>query len=236
MIQDWKDPVVAKEWDAKGHRTNPERAEQLAILLHLLCDLCPQESIILDLGFGSGQVDAMLLAARSDWSIVGIDNSPAMMQLARERLADSLSRVTMLSGDLSDLAALTSTPPAVEAVIAVQSLHHLGADSMKAAYRWVHQVLKPGGWFFLLDRVRMSDAHLWPAYQSAWRRLDALHHSTLLIHEGDTPESHEQELARRQDRPVTIAEHLSWLTSAGFAADVLHAHANRALIVSCKRS
>lgn len=235
MIQDWKNPLVAKQWDANGRQTNPERSEQLHILLRLLADLCPNPAILLDLGFGSGQVTEQIFAMQRDWSIIGIDYSPAMMELAQKRLVKYVSRMTMLNGDLNNLDAISLPVTYFDAIIATQSLHHLTKDRMKAAYDWIHRHLKPGGWFLLLDRVHLVDELLWPAYQSLWQRLDDLYGSTLIAHEGETPVRYAEELGRRKDRPIPIAEHLLWLTDIGFAADVVHVHANRALFVARKK-
>ncbi|MCY0877291.1 MAG: class I SAM-dependent methyltransferase [Firmicutes bacterium] len=235
MTQDWNDPEVAKQWDENGQESNPVRNTHLAILTALLRDVTPHKATILDIGCGSGQVASRILAAREDWAVVGIDNSSAMMAIASERLAAYRSRMTMITGDLNKLSEVPLPDGSYDAAVAVQSLHHLLPDPMQAAYRWIYHSLNSGGWFFLVDRVQMADASLWPAYQSLWSELDAVHHSTLLKHEGITPEEHEQTLVERGDMPVTVAKHIDWLTDIGFAADVLHAHAHRVLIGARKK-
>lgn len=231
MQQDWTDPEVASQWDAQGLKSNPVRSEQLSMLIRLLVDLSPDSSQILDVGFGSGQIEARLFAARPDWHVIGIDYSDAMMDIARQRLQAYTQRLTVIRADLNDLAAL-SLPGPCQAAIAVQSLHHLTGERMRAAYEWIHQQLDPGGWFFLMDRMRISAEALWPAYQSIWRRLDDVHGSSVSMHEGQSLSEHDAALARRGDRPATVAEHLDWLTETGFRADVIHAHAHRTLIAA----
>jgi len=158
MEQEWRDPSVAAQWDAQGLESNPVRTEQLAILVRLLTDIAPESSCILDVGFGSGQIEARLFSARPDWHVIGVDYSTAMME------------------------------------------------------------------------------SLWPAYQSLWQRLDDIHGSKVGMHEGHSPSEHATALARRGDRPATVAQHLEWLTTSGFRADVIHAHAQRTLIAARKDS
>jgi len=235
MEQEWRDPSVAAQWDAQGLESNPVRTEQLAILVRLLTDIAPESSCILDVGFGSGQIEARLFSARPDWHVIGVDYSTAMMDIARQRLQEHAHRLTTVLADLNQLDDL-SLPCTCQAVIAVQSLHHLTQERMRAAYQWIYHQLAPGGWFFLMDRMRISSESLWPAYQSLWQRLDDIHGSKVGMHEGHSPSEHATALARRGDRPATVAQHLEWLTTSGFRADVIHAHAQRTLIAARKDS
>src|SRR5690606_37883947 len=109
----------------------------------------------------------------------------------------------------------------------VQALHHLQPAEMQAAYHYIHRVLEPDGLFFLLDRIQVATPTLWPVYKSLWARLDSLHDSELADREGATFSEHEQRVAERGDRPVTLENHLDWLRTAGFEAAPLHIHGNR---------
>ena len=57
----WDDKGFADRWDGKNHfRDNPGRGEQLDLILHLLAGGCREDSLILDLGSGSGRVEELI--------------------------------------------------------------------------------------------------------------------------------------------------------------------------------
>ena len=65
---------------------NPLRPEQLHILLTILTNTFQSNQWILDLGYGSGQIEKLIFERIPQAKIVGVDNSDAMMQLAHKRL------------------------------------------------------------------------------------------------------------------------------------------------------
>ena len=102
MTRDWKDPALAQQWDADHLRLNPARAAHLALLMEMVGGF--DSGPILDLGCGSGLVAQMLLDRLPAASIFGVDASPAMLDLARRRLAPYGDRALLMEGDLTDLA------------------------------------------------------------------------------------------------------------------------------------
>ena len=57
----WADKDFADRWDGKNHfRDNPDREEQLDLIVSLLADGCGGDSLILDLGSGSGLPSVVL--------------------------------------------------------------------------------------------------------------------------------------------------------------------------------
>jgi hypothetical protein len=77
-----------------------------------------------------------------------------------------------------------------------------------------------------MDRISVSTPQLWGAYQSLWRLMN--------VQEGDTHEEHVALVAAHGDFPVSLEQHLRWLTDAGFEPACLHLHTNRALIAARK--
>ncbi len=117
---------------------------------------------VVELGIGDGRI--AVDAALRGRSIIGVDISPAMLQLCRDRAmsAGVLDRLTLLQADfrsfeLADPAALIALP--------YHSLGHLTSlDEKRAALRQVHGQLRPGGRFVFddffmtpdrLDRLRL---------------------------------------------------------------------------------
>lgn len=234
MTQDWSDATTAQAWDRAADAHNPSRREQLDILVSVVEGLWQPDTWLLDLGCGSGQVEELLFQRLPAARVVGIDSSQAMLAIARERLTDRLARCQLVVGDLADLESVRLPDRAYRLAIAVQSLHHLEAGRLRAAYRWLFDRLEPGGVFLLLDRLRVPGPDAWPLLRLVWQRQDRLCGSDLTSHEGTDLADHQVRLDGRGDRPVLLQEHLRWLGDAGFCPTCLHLHANRALIAGCK--
>ena len=57
----WGEEGFAKSWDAvNASRDNPDRANQLDLLITLLEGVKPDDGWMLDLGAGSGQVESLI--------------------------------------------------------------------------------------------------------------------------------------------------------------------------------
>jgi ubiquinone/menaquinone biosynthesis C-methylase UbiE len=189
---------------------------------------------VLDLGFGSGQVEKLIFERIQESRVVGVDSSSGMMALAAERLAPYQARYQAVEHDLEHIQSMALPDHPYQFVIAIQSLHHLTPAGMQTAYRCIHETLEPGGLFLLLDRMRVHTPLLWDVFQSVWARQDRVYGSTISHHECTTFEAHERTVSERGDFPVTPEEHLAWLRAVGFETAILHLHANRALIAGVK--
>lgn len=235
MRHDWRDQATAQRWDRSVHENNPSRREQLDILVSVLAGLWEPDGWLVDLGCGSGQVEALIFERLPEARVVGIDSSEAMLEIARQRLVGQQRRFQIVTGDLGHLDGLELPPHPYRFAIAVQSLHHLAPTDMRAAYRWVRERLEPGGAFFLLDRVGVENAATLGLLQQVWQRQDRQLGSGVAQHEGATMAAHQRGLSERGDRPVLLQEHLAWLRDAGFDPVCLHMHGHRALIAGTKR-
>jgi SAM-dependent methyltransferase len=105
-------------------------------------------SPILELACGTGR--ALLPLARDGYHVVGVDVSPAMLEVARQRIAGEglEDRVTLLE---QDMRALALDRRFALAFAALNSFCHLlNTNDQLAALAGVHQHLKPGG-LLLLD-------------------------------------------------------------------------------------
>lgn len=100
---------------------------------------------VLELGCGTGRV--LLPLARAGFAVTGVDNSPAMLALAEEKLrlapAGVRERVQLLSGDMTNLA-LPQTAFQL-AIVAYNTLLHLDPAGKLAALRAIRRHLAPAG-------------------------------------------------------------------------------------------
>lgn len=120
-------------------------------LLGALVDETPVGSTIVDLGCGPGHV-AGWLADRGVAS-VGIDLSPAMVEIARR----SHPRAAFREGDLLSLPAGDAE---FGAAIAFYSIIHLDPRDLGSAFSEVRRVLRPSGRFLVAFHAGSERRHL----------------------------------------------------------------------------
>lgn len=222
MAQNWQDPGFAEQWDARHLTGNPARAEHLALLREMLIDVPPGD--VLDLGCGSGLVALMILQTLPQARLFGIDWSPPMLDLARERLHGLGSRFHLAEGDLRRLAEVIA-PSACSAAVAVQSFHHLTQAEYRAAAGWTFEHLAPGAWFVIIDRLAIPSERLYTPFRRTRAR------------QGQAPNPERWSdyldwLEANGDRPLAVQQILPILEEAGFMAACLDVRADRGMLVA----
>jgi ubiquinone/menaquinone biosynthesis C-methylase UbiE len=221
----WQERETAREWDAGGGARLPTRVEQQEILLTLLREAQVGHRVVLDLGVGSGLVAEAVLEALPEASLVGIDFSEAMLDLARVRLARFGPRVRLLRHDLAELGELVPPTGRYAAALSVQTLHHLSDADKEAAIAWSARVVETGGLIVIVDRVAVPES-LFSGWAALWRRIDPA-----------TPASYaeyEEQLALAGDHPASVHDQLSWLRKAGLDAMCVHAYGHRVVLAGRK--
>ena len=110
-------------------------------------DTGAQTRRILELGTGTGETAARLLAVHPGATLIGIDESDAMLGAARERLPEDRSELRV--GRLQDpLPAGT-----FDLVASALCVHHLDSVAKRDLFARVRAALSPGGRFVLGDVV-----------------------------------------------------------------------------------
>jgi tRNA (cmo5U34)-methyltransferase len=221
---DWSDPGFASSWEAQADQSNPVRRVQLDLLLGLLRADSPDT--VLDLGVGSGLVAEEVLEALPEARLIGLDSSPAMLVLARERLARFPGRVELVEADAGAAGGTPSLDRRVDAVFSVQTLHNLDPAAHRRALASTAQAMVPGALLVIADRYA-APLELFDAFRVVWERVGA--------EEGVTPADHVEKLRVQGDQPVSLSTELTWLQEIGFDAACLHCVANRAVIVGRRR-
>lgn len=109
---------------------------------------------ILDLGTGTGETAARVLARHPEAVLEAVDENAEMLAVAGQRLGDRLAtaHVAMLQEPLP------SGP--FDLVTSALAIHHLDGPEKADLYRRIAQVLSPGGRFVLADLVVPGDPSL----------------------------------------------------------------------------
>jgi tRNA (cmo5U34)-methyltransferase len=181
----------APSYDAQIREMVPRYEEIHDTLLALLA-LRPPERF-LDLGAGTGYTLVRVLETFASTTAIGLDVSPEMLERARQRLSGLDARVQLFQSDLAS----PEISGSYDAIVSILAVHHLYADEKRHLFSRIWEHIEPGGIFVLADYFR-----------PAMDRLSELYDLP------DEPDPHEVE----HDHPDTAAEHLVWLTAAGFAA------------------
>mgnify|MGYP005839677191 CR=1 FL=1 len=117
------------------------------------------ESPILELGCGTGRV--LVPIAQAGYEITGLDNSPAMLARARQRLSTQDSQVQrrahLIQADARDFAIAQRYTMSFIALNGF--MHFLTLEDQLRALRNVHKHLLPGG-LFILDLPHISPSSL----------------------------------------------------------------------------
>jgi arsenite methyltransferase len=136
--------VQAYEWGG------PTSALQLHHLRELSCLIRPRDTV-LDLACGPGPLILELAGLFTETTFIGADLSASMLQHLRQQIAArGLNNVSVLQDDIRTLPSLQTRN--VNLVISTSALHHLSdEDALRAVFRRINSLLKPGGGFYMFD-------------------------------------------------------------------------------------
>ena len=160
---------------------------------------------VLDLGAGTGLLSARVLADFPNARLRLIDVAPAMLALARVRLAGAANPPEIVIADY----ARTPLGGPYDAIVSALAIHHADDAAKRDLFRRCHDALVPGGLFVNADQVAGPTAALEAAYDHAWRAMAERAGATAAEIVGTRTRM-------KQDRPATLAAQLDWLATAGF--------------------
>jgi len=139
---------VGPEWDAVRKVFNDD-----ALRARAVARLVPAGLLVADIGTGTGVLASEL--AQLELQVIGIDNSPRMLEAARANLERAgIVGVELRAGDVGDL---PLSDDEVDAALAHMVLHYL--PSPGEAVREMARVVKPGGSVVVVDFVQHQ--HEW---------------------------------------------------------------------------
>jgi SAM-dependent methyltransferase len=148
---DLRTTADAREWAATAMQKRPWREEFFQCFVTQLCSLRLPQPSVLELGSGPGFLAYRILESVLGVQYTMLDFSPAMHELARERLGPLAGAVRQVVRDFK-CARWSAGLGSYDAVITVQAVHELRhkkhAPGFHAAIR---SLLKPNGRYLVCD-------------------------------------------------------------------------------------
>ena len=207
-------------------RLQPIRIEMYRFYHELALDFMPFGAIdefrLLELGCGTGAFLTSVLETYPNVHCTAFDYSEEMLDYAAQKVSAHAHRVTFRQRDLNE-----GLPPDLgrfQMVSAFSTIHHLTDENKERLFRQIHEVLAPGGWFFLIDAmsVQFDDTVFALGRRRQQRRLqERLHQAGIAPEEAQQVEAakaHLDDGCPEKDRIAPLAVHLAWLKAAGFAS------------------
>lgn len=115
-------------------------------------------TVMLELGSGTGITTHALLHHRPDAHLLSVDNAPAMLSQARERLSGPIGEGRLEFKEVDALGALKSLSSAsIDIVASAYTLHNFLSGYRHQVLAEIFRVLRPGGLFVNGDRYALDD-------------------------------------------------------------------------------
>jgi tRNA (cmo5U34)-methyltransferase len=216
-MEQWNDATFARRW-AEKNVENPARKRALDLLIKIIADYLnavPAPRRILDVGCGHGVIAERILREIPGATLVGLDGSPPMLDMARGRLAPFGERVSLLHADFETMTPDMLAGHRFGVAFASQAIHNCSDEGKRKTLASVRAAMAPGGLFLLSDRIRLAAPALFPVYRSVWDVLGP--DSNSQQNEGLTFAEHEASVAERGDKPGSLEQNILWLREAGFS-------------------
>lgn len=195
----------ASAYDVEIRRYIPGYEQMLATIVSILDRTLPAAPLVLDLGAGTGALSSAILVGIPRARVQLIDIDPAMLEVARSRVAPF--------GDRAELrqAAFADPLPPCDAVVASLALHHIAdVDAKRETYQRIHRALRPGGALLLGDATVHADGPERTYVFEAWT-------AHMASHGISTAEAHALYAQwGKEDSYLPLPTELSLLASAGF--------------------
>jgi SAM-dependent methyltransferase len=161
----------------------PKRVELFNLMLSELQSRIPADGCLVELGIGPGYLADHLLSLMPGIQYYGVDFSGPMLDIARQRLAPHLARVTFIQADLVKDKWWSDIPAPVNAIVSTWALHDLGSQkNIEVVYKNCAQVLQDGGMLLNGDFIKPDKAR----HEYEPGRFEIAKHVAMLLRVGFT--------------------------------------------------
>ena len=207
--------------------------------------LASERNLVLDLGCGTGTLTELLY--QKGYDMIGIDNAPAMLELAMEKRAESGSEILYLLQDMRELELYSTVGTVVSVCDSVNYI--LEEDELLDVFKLVNNYLYPRGLFIFdfntdykyrevigdttIAENREDCSFIWENYYDEESHLNEYDVTVFVQEEGDVfrrfTENHVQ-------RGYTVEQMKALVTQAGMElVEVLDADTREAVTAESER-
>ncbi len=228
----WRGYLAA--WDRQQEEFNPWRERRFEVMFDVLEARVTKRFTALDLGCGPGSLTARMLRRFPRARAVAVDFDPVVLRVGRGALGTMGGRLTWVDARLGEDGWEAMLPARrFDAALSTTAVHWLRPDEIRALYRDLHGLLRPGGVFLNGDilpwapgrkalrriadtayKIQMKGAPssaMWAGWRKWWARAEA-------------DPALQQEFKERKARgsahphhgPPPLAFHVAALRRAGF--------------------
>jgi len=150
-LVDLRSMADARDWASTAMARRPWRTEFFHRIADELSHSSSAQLSILELGSGPGFLARHLLTALPAATYVALDYSPAMHELAKERLGELADRVQFVEADFRTVQ-WSAGLPRFDAVVTVQAVHEIRHKRHASSlYRAIRLLVDPAGQFLMCD-------------------------------------------------------------------------------------
>lgn len=185
----------------------PEFEYAFSLIPRLLAPYINEDSEILDLGAGTGNLSRTVLEAFPSVTVDLVDFSEHMLSQSKSVLAEYTGRYTTTCRDMF----LFEAEKRYSAVISSFAIHHArGDDEYSKLYKKIYDFLTDTGIFICCDVLAGADDNFSAMNERGWREF--------LLQQG-FPESDVEKILNnyhREDSPNSVDRHFTLLSGAGF--------------------
>lgn len=138
---------LLNRWDPMFSETvDPTRARRMDGILRVLRDYVRGPFRVLDLGSGPGPLTARILRRFPESRVVALDTDPVLLRVGEMALHRFRGRVTWVLADLREKGWPSQLPVhRFDAAVSSLALHWLEENEIRAIYRELRRLLRPGG-------------------------------------------------------------------------------------------
>ncbi len=192
----------------------PKYREAHDIMVSML-DFSDKPIRIADIGCGFGELSRRLLQIHTSAQVFGLDRNPAILQRARQKLAEFAERFLPLERDLNNVSWSEDLQP-LDAIVSSFTLDYLPLDRHKQLLSEAFSLLNPQGRWLSCEFFRASD----PRVNRVFHDLEIQFIQKALADELVTKQQIEQltqsSILRQDHHVCTVDTKVNWLRSAGF--------------------
>ena len=195
-----------RDYDRQIRASIPFYDASFNLLVDVLVQSGRRPARILDLGVGTGNLAARLLAAFPEASLTGVDLNPEFLRVAEKRLQPYSSRVRLVEADVDGF----DFRPGYDLIVSAFVFHHVPNSVKRGSYAKALSCLSGGGCFVNADFVDSASRH--------WSRVFDELRMAFMRAEGVSEEAVRTQYVehRALEIPLPLKVQLDWLSELGF--------------------